>query len=273
MSRQLLLFEEASGEGKDLPGAAALPGENPPVNKWSGFLSDDDDADTGNDAGPQEAQAAEQLEEADIPAEETPGTPPASPETQELLLAPDEQRQSLAGQMTPEQLREARRQFEDALAARFQFSEDDAMQLQTEPEKVLPKLAARLQMDIMDALMQQMQQQVPVFVKEYTQASQREMEAQTSFYSAWPELKNYGQQVLQMGAAFRQLNPDASSQEAIERIGKMTMDALGLSRAQTASQKAAKAPAAPAFRPAIPGGVGGPPVNKTKWEAVFEPDD
>jgi hypothetical protein len=167
-------------------------------------------------------------------------------------------------------VKEARQKFEDALAARYTFSEDEAVALQTEPEKVLPKLAAKLQMDVMDMVLRQVAQQVPLYVQEFSQHSQRETQAQTEFFSTWPELRGYDAQILQMGAAFRQLNPKASAKEAIDRIGKMTMDALGLTKAAPQGGP----PVAPqaAFRPATPGGTGAAPVAKSKWEALMDDD-
>jgi hypothetical protein len=106
----------------------------------------------------------------------------------------------------------------------------------------------------------------------------RNAAAQAEFYKAWPSLKGYDKQVLQVGALFRQLNPNATPQEAIERIGKVVHEALGIAipapgAAAPASPAVPAAPAKPAapFRPA--GGSGASPApapSGNEFEAMAE---
>lgn len=169
-------------------------------------------------------------------------------------------------ELTPEQVKELRAKFEETLASKFTFSEEEALALQTEPEKVLPKLAARLYADVLEDVGRMISSSVPSLVQEYAVSAEREMRAKAEFFGEWPELRDYEQQVLMVGEMFRKMNPTASPKEAIKRIGEITMATLGL-------QRKPKEPAAPkpqAFKPAGAGRIQTPEPEPNIWEQIFE---
>lgn len=263
-----LLLAEA-GEGNDLAGGPAEPQGDDDSAKWADFLSENEEepVDLDDEETPvteEPAPTSPQTEPA--PTQET----PAVLEGQETPTAPAIPPAPVA---TPEQLKEYKEKFSAALESHYAFDEEQATALQVEPEKVLPKLAARLHMEVLDNVMQHVYSALPNVIQSYTEMSSREMKAQEEFYGAWPELKGHDQQVLQMGQMYRQMNPAATPQEAIQRIGEMTMAALGKKRAQAVAEQTPAAPPAPPYRPAAPGRVGAPPPAKTKWESVFDDDD
>lgn len=259
MSKLLAEMEE----GKDLAGPPAEPQGDDDSAKWVDFLSENDEEPAHLDD--EEFSGAEEpaIPEEALQSQET----PAVPEGQETPTAPVVPPTPV---VTPEQLQEYKEKFSAALEAHYAFDEEQATALQVEPEKVLPKLAARLHMEVLDNVMQHVYNALPNVIQSYTEMSSREQKAQEEFYSVWPELKGYDQQVLQMGQMYRQMNPAATPQEAIQRIGEMTMAALGKKRVQ--EQQPVVPPASP-YRPAAPGRVGTPPPSKTKWEALFDDDD
>jgi len=269
MLRKWLLLEEAE-EGRDLAGGPAeLQSEEDGSAKWADFLSHEDEEPA--DLADEEPPVAEEPAPAPPPEEPAPiQETPAAPEGQETPTAPAV---PPAPVVTPEQLQEYKAKFSEALEAHYAFDEEQATALQVEPEKVLPKLAARLHMEVLDNVMQHVYKALPNVIQSYTETSSRETKAQEEFYGAWPELKGHDQQVLQMGQMYRQMNPAATPQEAIQRIGEMTMVALGKKRAQAAAEQTPAAPPAPPYRPAAPGRVGTPPPAKTKWESVMDDDD
>lgn len=257
------LLEEAE-EGRDLPGAQPQEPQTPVDDKWADFLTEEEDLFV-------ESESPESPEETQLKEEEPPAQPaPAEPvqPAQEPVVAPEAPVQTA---VTPEQVKEFRDRFQASLVDHYKFSEDDALALQTEPEKVLPQMAARLHMEVLDNVMQHVYQALPTVIESTTQGSVREQKAQEEFYGAWPELREHGAQVLQMGQMYRQMNPKATPQEAIQRIGELTMVALGLKRAEAPGAQAPETPAAP-FRPAAPGRVSAPPSPKNKWEAVMDDD-
>lgn len=259
------LLGELGADGSDLPGPA-LQEEPAPVDdggKWASFMDGDDD--TGEEFAEEPVEPPATPEPAPAPAAPEESAPVAAePQLQPPAPAP------VVPQATPEELAEARKVYEASVAARYTMSEEQALQLQTEPEKVLPQLAARVYVDVMQDVTQQIMGVMPQVIQGYVANTTRETQAQSEFFGAWPELKGHDQQVLTMGAMFRQLNPTATPQEAIAKIGEMTMAALGLKRQQ---QVAPAAPAAPQqFRPAAPGHVQTPVPTKNKWEAVMDDD-
>ena len=264
------LMEEVTGEGSPAGGAPApIPAEPQeeaaPVDKWGEFLADEDEEEIEIGVPDEPAVPETQPE---TPPEETvsPIEVPATPTGQEPLSTPTKPA------MSPEEAAAVREQYRASLEKAYEFSEDDATALQVEPEKVLPKLAAKLHLEVLDSVMQHVLTSLPDVIKRQTESSSLESRAKGEFFSAWPELAGHDEQVLQMGKMFRQLNPTADPQTAIQKIGEMTMVALGKQRVAKAQVETPVAPAVP-FRPAAPGRVGTPPPAKTKWEAVFDDDD
>lgn len=217
---------------------------------------------------PPQAPADAQVLEGTQAAEVQPGTTPPT----EVIPPPP--------QLTPEQMAEQQRQWQEYQAQQvaqleqyYAMGEEDALALATEPEKVLPKLAARLHMQVMQNVQAQMAQTMPNVLKTVQEATVRESKAKEEFFSAWPELRGSEAQVLQAGMLYRQMNPTASPQEAIEGIGRIVMAATGKQRVAgggTPPAATRQQPAAP-FKPAA--GVGGAqhqPKQKTAWEDLID---
>lgn len=270
MRNKFKLLEEVVEEGRELPGGEPQP-EDDGSAKWAEFLSQDDDAEEPADLEDEEQPPQETETEATPPAEskpveETPAVKPDQEQPAAPVAAP------VQPQLPPEELAKYREQFQGALEKSYAFSDEEATALQIEPEKVLPKMAARLHMEVLDNVMQHVYNAMPGVIQQYTVATSREEKAQTEFFGAWPELKGHDSQVLQMGQMYRQMNPTASPQEAIQRIGEMTMAALGMKRVEQAQQQQPAAPQTP-FRPAAPGRVGTPPPIKGKWDEFLDDDE
>lgn len=259
-------LQAEAGEGQDLPGATPQEGDAPAQDdRWSDFLLDEEPVDL------EEEIETPPAEPAPAPVEE-PAATPAEPEVpaQEIPEAPVIPAQA---PITPEQLAEYKANFQTHLTKQYAFSEEEVLSLQTEPEKVLPQMAARLHMEVLDNVMQHVYQALPNVIQSHTQSSLREQKAQEEFFGAWPELRGAEQQVLQMGQMFRQMNPKATPQEAIQRIGEITMAALGKKRATAPAAETFPEPPPAPFRPAAPGRVASPLPGKNKWEALMDDDD
>lgn len=199
-----------------------------------------------------------------------PGQPPVQP-----AQAPEAQ----APQVDPQVAETARKAAETAymqqLEKMYSFDDDTAVRLQTEPEKVLPTLAARLHMDVMRTVMAQVQGILPQTIAQQTTHAKRVAEAENMFFSKWPDLKSHADKVLQIGAMYRQVNPKASAEDAIAQIGQMTYAALGMAlpQGQSQQQQTDQVPAAAAFQPAVPGRVNGGQQTPTIWESLADEDD
>jgi hypothetical protein len=220
------------------------------------------------------------------PAAQPPAEPPAAtpPVVEQPPAQPPAQPQAPKPK-TPEEEAAERQAAEELLAQRtaeletfYRLPEDLAGQMQTEPEVVLPKLAAKLHMAVREAVMQDVRRDMPGLFHGIQEIQRRESASKEAFYAANPDLKGYEQQVLQVGMFFRQSNPNATPEEAIERVGNMTRMALGLPPKGSAATPPATPPAAPQtrpapFRPAAPGAAGpaaAPAPSGNPWEGLAE---
>lgn len=201
--------------------------------------------------------------------------------------------------LTPEQLAERDKQIQEQFSqwaasetARlakdvYAFDEETAARLQTEPELVLPQVAAKLHLEVMRSTMEAVQRMLPNVLPQFLQQTTVEKTAVEKFYGVNPDLRPYHKQVIQAGKMFRQLNPKATPEEAAKKIGDMVRLSLGLeapAKGQQQQQQAAAQAAAPAgrqapHRPANAGsgsGVKAPkPANPDKefWDSMAADED
>lgn len=279
-----LKFKLLFPEGDAAPAAAPAPvtpqelsapveTETPSADSgidWADLSADVDD-DAGSDFGDEPgapAEPAAPAPEAQPPAVvEAPAaeTPPEviQPEQVAPVTPPVTQ--------TPEQARQAENAYMAQLENLYKFDEETTLTLQTEPEKVLPALAAKLHLDVMKSVLAQVQGMIPEVMQQQTTMSTRETKAKGEFYGSWPELQKYEAQVLEVGKMYRAMNPTASAEEAIQRIGETAMTALGLTRA--APPAPPPTPPRAGFRPAVPGRVSAPEVAPTEWDQLLDDDD
>lgn len=160
----------------------------------------------------------------------------------------------------------------------YAIDEADAQALQTEPEMVLPKMAARMHMDITRTILASVQAMLPDFMQNHQQVVSADQQARTAFYTANPDLTEHEASVLKVAQMFRAANPNAPRDVAIKTIGEMTRMALGIVPAPTnappptgtASQQ--EPPAAKPFMPSRGGGGGAmlAPKPKTIWDEMSE---
>lgn len=159
----------------------------------------------------------------------------------------------------------------------YKIPDDMAARLPTEPEMVLPVLAARVHQAVVRSVATMMSQQLPQHIGQVIHLQKVDREAKEAFYKAWPGLTAYEEQVLQAGAMYRKLNPTASPDVAIKAIGKIVSDSLGFT---VASAPAASAAAAVAAAPAVfaPAGSSGarsaaPATTENEFERMAAETD
>lgn len=183
-----------------------------------------------------------------------PEVPPEGDQETDLQADPDAPQP-----LTPEQQEAARAQYQEwrtaeeaRIEANYQFSEDEVVALQTEPEKVLPKMAAKLFMDVQEAAVRSVVQMLPQIVGRVNQTQSRDAQASQVFVAANPDLadKKYHADIMDAARTFRKRNPKATPQEAIKKIGQMVRAMHGLEAPVPGTPAPAPAPAA--RRPAAP---------------------
>ncbi len=198
-----------------------------------------------------------------IPPEQPPAAPVVPPQVQQQ---PAQTPQST--EPAPD-LVALRQQYNTQLQQYYAFDQETAQRLQTEPELVLPQLAANLHMAVMDAVMSSLPSRVFNLVNNVTEMNRIEREAEDTFFSAWPELRDVKPQVLQVGAMFRAANPGATKEQVVDAVGKFVMQSLGRTRASASPAQNIQPP----FTPAGGGGAGNIPVApKSIWEEIAQDD-
>lgn len=272
LKRFVLMNEADAGEGGTSapPPASAEPAEpstEDSVN-WAGMgeelLADDEVVDVEGDLEVVEP-AAPEPEAVPKPAPVVaPQTPPAAvePPPQPAPVAPPPPAPEPAATASPEEYQTWRQTRLGQLEQMYAVSEDDATALLTEPEKVLPRIAAQVHMEVLENSMRAMQAMMPVMMRELTVHTERNNAAKSLFTSINPDLADpkFEPAIMQLGQVYRQVNPTANAEEASRAIGNLVRSALGIAVAAPVAP-AAPQPVAPVpFTPARGGGSGAAPV-------------
>lgn len=152
------------------------------------------------------------------------GTKPA--ETKPAVEAPP--------QKTAEEVKaaqeKARKDYFDKITAEYSLSEEDANAVVTDPEKVLPRVLAKVHMDVMDRMTAWVQTSLPYMLQSHSQQEAARQAHTKAFFDAWPELnkQEYGATVARTLTAYRQANPDAKAEDVIREGGVMALINLRL---------------------------------------------
>lgn len=198
-----------------------------------------------------------------------PGEQPAPPPQQQPKEQPQQQ-PAQQPQETPEQKAERERLNAEAAAKvrqklvdSYKLPEELAARFATEPEAVLPELAATLHQAVLGEMQQWATQFVPAFFQSYQRAQRANEEAQTQFYGKWPQLKGKENQVLQVGSMYRQMNPKATPEEALQKVGELACAALGIPITAAAPGAGTPQQRVVQQQPVRPAGVGGSQAGNT----------
>lgn len=160
----------------------------------------------------------------------------------------------------------------------YKIPDDMAAKLPTEPENVLPVLAARVHQSVVKGVENWIQQHLPTYLNGMKTADAAESKAKAAFYGAHPDLTAYEEQVIKAGQLYRQMNPNASPEVAIQAIGDIVRASVGLTRPAAGAAPAAPAASAPAagWSPAGSGAAAPArapaPTGEDNWSTLAEPD-
>lgn len=191
---------------------------------------------------------------------------PAAPAKSEAELKAEEEARNKAAS-------EAQAKYVADLEAYYKIDDKDmAAQLESEPALALPKLAARLHQAVVNEVMARTRQELPHFMHTHSEYQRMETEAKSTFFKRWSGLndKEHGTTIHKMGRMFRDANPNATPEQALEAVGRLVYAAMG--QAVPGDAPAATTPAtsgattAPAqrrpaaHRPASPGGGAATPA-------------
>lgn len=202
----------------------------------------------------------------------TPVAEPAAPPPQALTPTPSP---------TAEQIAEWRGKMLEQLKAQYALKPDQVNAMLTEPETVLPALLAEVHLRAMEQLAPTILQRVPQVVEQVSRAQQSANKVGQQFVDRWPELKpvleadpNKLGAIGQMAQTYRQLNPNATTEDLINKVGAMAL--VHFKVQPQATQPAPAAPAAPQAAPFVPAGQSaarGAPAAPNIFEALAMSSD
>lgn len=166
----------------------------------------------------------------------------------------------------------------------YSINDEDAAKLLTEPETVLPRMAARMHMEVMENAMRAVQAMIPQMMRQVQNTERVENSAKNLFAEKNPDLVDPKLEpvILELGMVYRRVNPSTPADVAAVAIGNLVRASLGM----VAPQPAGVPPgvvAAPMTTPAVPftparggSGVTSLPPSNDVWgrlAAEFDADD
>lgn len=159
-----------------------------------------------------------------------------------------------------EDLSRQRNEFRSNLVKRYQLSEEQADLALTDPGKILPEIAADIQLGVAETVTHGIMQALPMILPQLIMQMQNEQRSESEFFSQFPELNDETgrQAVIHLGQAFRQTNKTATKEEFIQKVGLAALVTLGRHegrQAQGAFPNNAPAVPTPPPPPASPGGA------------------
>lgn len=188
-----------------------------------------------DEEGEGEEESGEEEESDDTSGEEESEEEPDAeeeeePEAEEEGNEEEKEEEEPPKQLTEEEITQMREDFISQTAENFTFTEEEIDGLRTEPEKVLPKLLAKAQVQALESAVQMMRHNLPELVRSQLTANQTAMTAEKKFFGKFPELKTSEAQKVaeRMAKAYRTANPEAGLDEIIDNVGYMTWRQLGL---------------------------------------------
>lgn len=209
----------------------------------------------------------------------TPSTPAPTPEP---VAAPAAELDSPAptpnatGPISPEQVQKWRSEAIDKLAGQYAIDDATRAQLEEAPATVIPRLLARLHVDMVDTMYRVISQAVPNIVRQQATAQDSHRSFTTKFGERWPQLKSHYGKVNDILKVHRQLNPSDSEADLIEKVGLQASVMLKLpiaSSGQMAVPSVASVAPALTFTPASPAGgsrATASTPSRTVWEELIE---
>lgn len=144
----------------------------------------------------------------------------------------------------------------------YRLTDEEATAMLTEPETILPKMAASVHARVVKNVLQQLPQVIANLVPHVLQQQTQEKSQRELFFSLNNDIADtkYATAIQQAGQLFRQLNPNASAEEAAFAVGNMVRASVGLPlKVQGAQATEAPAQSQPRTQPFVPaqGGGGG----------------
>ena len=214
-----------------------------------------------------------------MPAQETPLTP----EQLQAISQYQQPQYAPAPAPVPTQNAQLEANAIAQLTQEYAIPQDVASQYVTEPEKMLPELAARLHIRIATALGQVISQILPSVITPIVEQKLQAIKLENEFFQQYPQLtdQRFRPVVMHSIALARQVNPNATREQVMSDGAMLAATKLRISLhaqgpAPVARQQAQVAPPrnngyVPPYQPVMGGGAGlptNPQVQINEFEAL-----
>lgn len=192
--------------GSQEPSDSGADGQN--YDYDSLFGNEDQQVDQDNGSGQSSGNGEDELSQLDAIAGVEPETP-AQPQPQQAQPQPQ------AGQppIDMEKARgEALKHLESTL---YNLDDETRKKLVTEPDQVIPQLAAQLHLNVMEQVFKTVQPLVQNLLGAQLQQRDAAQKAERAFFQRYPALEKYPQDVMKALTTIKQMNPNATPDQII----------------------------------------------------------
>lgn len=224
----------SESEWADLLDEGEVGSEENPISNMEAEVPPETSPETPAEEAPKaESEEAPSAEEQEKEKEEPSAEGQETPEEPEVVIPPVEEETAAETRPAEEietELKKAREVAQEQLTEQFKLTEEQAERLVSDPNKVLPQMAAKLYLDLFDSMMQGLQSRVPAMIQQHLRQQEARQQADKAFYGAWPQLAKpeYRPVIDRIAATYQQLNPNADAERAIKEIGAQAWVALRL---------------------------------------------
>lgn len=157
----------------------------------------------------------------------------------------------------------------------YQLTQEELEGISVEPEKVIPKLLAKVHVNAVQGVLRHVAQTLPQMLNGMLQVREVNRQREDTFWKAWPQLDRtkHSAQVMQAAQTFRQMNPKADEATFVKQVGAMVAVMNGLYSPPSNQPSPPQAARVPAFVPAGAGQTGGAPASVQQpqgWEVIAQ---
>lgn len=245
---------------------------------FSDLVADEDFEEEGQEPEV-ETKVTEEPSDPQVSQEEQPQVPqePAPQQTAQEPPQQSAQTPGAEGAGTPTDINAQYEEFfnksVDVLADHvYKFDEQTAEELDTNPSKVMPKLAARLHMQVLTAAITQVANSFPALMQVHEDRHKEEKESEEKFFSEFPLLKEHKQTVQRVAQVYHSMYPNDPYEVRAPKIAAMAMIEAKVPLPGTQPQQpvVSQPPIPTSARGGTPAAA--PKVERTLWEDLVEED-
>lgn len=254
----------------DFAGQVSAPPESESVEEPEPAEAAEETSPEPEPEPPAEAElAAPEPEEETPPAEpETPPVeePPAAPEPAPQLAPSPPEETPLTDEQRRERIADLRKAALVEAERVFALNEETEQEYLQSPGKVLPRLAAQVQMAAQETVIQEVMRMLPMAVSMEIERRNGTEAFWGEFEQEWPKLSGRRPELERMAATYQAMNPGTSRADLIRNVGASAMVALRIP-VESAAPAPADPPPPPPHRPVTSAAPAAPAPKMNQFEA------